>query len=409
MRLRLRSSIVPVTAVVALLGLAGCSTPGASGTPGAGSTSGNTTATTTTPPEPTITPVTWVTTPTDKDTNVPVDTRVRVSAQDGDLEKVELSYLSKKGNTVQVDGWLESGQWTADDLLEPGVKYTLKMTARDDAQQVVTKKRTFTSADLTLDDQIYTKIIPSDGATVGVGMPIIATFDLPVKDKANFEKHMNVQTTPEQVGSWYWLNDREAHWRPKNYWIPGTKVHVEAKLNGVPAGGNRYGEQSRVQDFTIGRSVVAKANLKTHMMDVYISGKKARTIPFSGGRPGWDTRSGVKVIMEKFDNFTMVAESIGLKEGDKDYYHDVTVKHALRLTHSGEFLHSAPWSVAAQGHDNVSHGCTGISDPQSDWVNDNMRVGDVVETTGSTKPMTLGNGYADWNLSWANWQKGSAL
>jgi hypothetical protein len=30
-------------------------------------------------------------------------------------------------------------------------------------------------------------------------------------------------------------------------------------------------------------------------------------------------------------------------------------------------------------------------------------------TTGSKKPMTLGNGYADWNLSWTAWEKGSAL
>jgi lipoprotein-anchoring transpeptidase ErfK/SrfK len=240
-------------------------------------------------------------------------------------------------------------------------------------------------------------------------MPVIATFDLPVVDKATFEKHMEVTSQPAQEGSWYWLSDREAHWRPQNYWKPGTKVHVEANLNGVPAGGGRFGEQTVVTDFTIGRAVIAKVNLTTHMMDVNINGKKAKSIPISGGRPGWETRSGVKVIMEKFTDFTMKADSIGLKEGDKDYYHDVKVKRALRITHSGEFLHSAPWSVAQQGHENVSHGCTGMSDANSIWLYDNMRVGDVVETVGSKKPMTMGNGYADWNLSWATWQQGSAL
>lgn len=408
MHRRIRSIIVPALATVALAAVAGCSAaPGDTGP--SGSAGGTVAASATPTPTPTVTPVTWVTSPANNAENVPVDTRVTATAQEGTLEKVVLSYTTKKGKDVTVDGWLESGQWTSDDLLEPGVTYTMAMTAKDSAGTEVTNERTFTTADLSLDDQIYTKIIPADGATVGVGMPIIATFDLPVVDKANFEKHMVVTSKPEQEGSWYWLSSREAHWRPKVYWQPGTKVHVEAKLNGVPAGGNRFGEQSRIQDFTVGRSVVAKVNLQTHLMDVYVSGTKTRTIPVSGGRPGWETRSGVKVIMEKFDNFTMKAESIGLKEGDKDYYHDVTVKHALRLTHSGEFLHSAPWSVSQQGKSNVSHGCTGISDPQSDWVNDNFRVGDVVETTGSQKQMTLGNGYADWNLSWANWQKGSAL
>jgi lipoprotein-anchoring transpeptidase ErfK/SrfK len=240
-------------------------------------------------------------------------------------------------------------------------------------------------------------------------MPVIATIDLPVVDKATFEKRMTVTSQPAQEGSWYWLSDREAHWRPQKYWTPGTKVHVEANLNGVPAGGGRFGEQTVVTDFTIGRPVIAKVNLDTHMMDVHINGKKAKSIPVSGGRDGWETRSGVKVIMEKFTNFTMKAESIGLKEGDKDFYEDVKVKRALRITHSGEFLHSAPWSVRQQGHENVSHGCVGMSDANSIWLYDNMRVGDVVETVGSKKPMTLGNGYADWNLSWAAWQEGSAL
>ncbi|HEX6055239.1 MAG TPA: Ig-like domain-containing protein, partial [Intrasporangium sp.] len=366
------------------------------------------TSTSTPTPTPTTAPVNWVTTPKAGAEDVSVDTRVSARTEDGTLTKASLSYVSKKGNKVPVEGWLESGTWTSSDLLEPGVKYTFSLTATDESGEQQTTKRSFSTAALTLDDQIWTKVYPA-GGTVGIGMPVIATFDLPVVDRASFEKHMKVTSQPAQEGSWYWLSDREAHWRPQNYWKPGTKVHVEANLNGVPAGGGRFGEQSVVTDFTVGRSVIAKVNLKTHMMDVVINGKKAKSIPVSGGRPGWETRSGVKVIMEKFTDFTMKAESIGLKEGDKDYYHDVKVKRALRITHSGEFLHSAPWSVRQQGHENVSHGCVGMSDANSIWLYDNMRVGDVVETVGSKKPMTMGNGYADWNLNWATWLQGSAL
>jgi lipoprotein-anchoring transpeptidase ErfK/SrfK len=403
-----RQTFVAALAVVGLLGVAACSAEAPVTAAGHDSRTSGIPSTATPTPTPTTAPVKWVTTPKAGAEDVSVDTRVSARTEDGTLTKASLSYLSKKGNKVPVKGWLESGTWTSSDLLEPGVRYTFSLTATDQSGEQQTTKRSFSTADLTLDDQVWTKVYP-DGGTVGIGMPVIATFDLPVVDKATFEKHMEVTSQPAQEGSWYWLSDREAHWRPQNYWKPGTKVHVEANLNGVPAGGGRFGEQTVVTDFTIGRAVIAKVNLTTHMMDVNINGKKAKSIPISGGRPGWETRSGVKVIMEKFTDFTMKAESIGLKEGDKDYYHDVKVKRALRITHSGEFLHSAPWSVAQQGHENVSHGCTGMSDANSIWLYDNMRVGDVVETVGSKKPMTMGNGYADWNLSWATWQQGSAL
>ena len=64
---------------------------------------------------------------------------------------------------------------------------------------------------------------------------------------------------------------------------------------------------------------------------------------------------------------------------------------------------------ADQGHRNVSHGCTGMSDANGKWLYEQTPIGDVVETTGTDRPMTMGNGYADWNLSWATWTAGSAL
>ena len=42
----------------------------------------------------------------------------------------------------------------------------------------------------------------------------------------------------------------------------------------------------------------------------------------------------------------------------------------MRVTNSGEFLHAAPWSVGSQGNANVSHGCTGMSTANADWLYD---------------------------------------
>lgn len=398
-------------AVVAMLGVTACNATATAenGKPaGSSSVSGGSDSQSPSP-TPTTDPVVFTTTPAADASGVAVDTRVTASAQKGTLTKASLFYTSKKGNRIPVDGTLQGGTWTAGDLLEPGVQYTLTMEAKDTDGKAVDTTNTFRTANLTLDDQIDVAVSPRDGGTVGIGMPVVVRFDLPVVDKASFEKHMTVTATPAQSGSWYWLSSREVHWRPKTYWRAGSKVHVEAKLNGVPAGGGRFGQRTQISDFTIGRSVIAKVNLKTDQMDVMINGKLAKRIPVTGGRPGFITRSGVKVIMDKQTNITMKAETIGLKKNDPNYYADTKVKYAMRVTNSGEFLHSAPWSVADQGHRNVSHGCTGMSEPNAGWLYDNVAIGDVVETTGTDRPMTMGNGYSDWNLSPAQWAAGSAL
>lgn len=409
-KLSIRSAAVSGMAVLAMLGVTACNATATADNGKPASSSSSAPGETSSPaPTPTTDPVVFKTTPADESEDVSVDTRVTASAEKGTLKKASLSYKSKKGNRIPVDGTLDGGRWTAGDLLEPGVKYTLALEAEDADGKTTESTQTFRTSNLTLDDQVYVAISPRDGGTVGIGMPVVVRFDLPVVDKASFEKHMKVTSTPAQAGSWYWLSSREAHWRPKTYWKAGTKVHVEADLNGVPAGGNRYGQMSRTSDFTIGRAVVAKVNLKTDQMDVFINGKWVKRIPVTGGRDGFTTRSGVKVIMDKQTNITMRAETIGLKKGDTGYYEDTPVKYAMRVTNSGEFLHTAPWSVADQGHRNVSHGCTGMSDANGKWLYGQMQIGDVVETTGTNRPMTMGNGYSDWNLSWARWTSGSAL
>ncbi|HET9632379.1 MAG TPA: Ig-like domain-containing protein [Terrabacter sp.] len=412
MKSSIRCAALSGMAVLAMLGVTACSSgaPADSGKPGTSATAGASgSGTESATASPTTASVAFKTTPGDDANDVPVDTRVTASAEKGTLTNASLSYVSKKGNRVAVEGKLDGGTWTAGDLLEPGVKYTLAMEAKDADGKTTETTQTFRTVDLTLNQQVYVAVSPRDGGTVGIGMPVVVRFDLPVKDKAAFEKQMKVTSTPAQAGSWYWLSSQEAHWRPRAYWKPGTKVHVEADLNGVPAGGGRWGQMSRTADFTIGRSVIAKVNLKTDQMDVMINGKLARRIPVTGGRPGFITRSGVKVIMDKQTNITMKAETIGLKKDDPNYYADTKVKYAMRVTNSGEFLHSAPWSVADQGHRNVSHGCTGMSEPNAGWLYDNVTIGDVVETTGTDRPMTMGNGYADWNLSPTLWAAGSAL
>ncbi len=199
-------------------------------------------------------------------------------------------------------------------------------------------------------------------------MPVIVRFDVPVSDKANIEKHLQVTNSSGQKGAWHWLNDSEVHWRPVHYWKPGTDVTVKADINSIPAGNGIYGQLSRTTKFHIGQSVISKVNMQTHRMKVFVNGKMARNIPITTGQPGFTTRSGIKVIVEKFRHKRMDSETIGIAHNDPQGYDLDDVEYAMRVTYSGEFVHAAPWSVGSQGYANVSHGCTGMSTANAGWL-----------------------------------------
>jgi len=323
-------------------------------------------------------------------TDVPVNRMLEVSAAGGKLGK-------------------DGSSWHAQGRLEPGQKYVVTSVAeRSDGKQV-TRKARFRTEPLTLDQQTYASVAPLQGETVGVGMPVIVTFDVPVTDKASIERHMSVDAQPAQSGSWHWISDTEVHWRPKTYWKAGSDVSVNVDVNSIPAGNGIYGQEDRHVDFHVGDAHVYKVNAQSDQMRVLSNGKLLRTVPITTGKPGFTTRSGTKVIIEKFATKRMNSETIGIGKNNPEFYDLSDVKWAMRLTYTGEFLHAAPWSVASQGHDNVSHGCTGMSTANAKWLYDMSRRGDVVEYTGTDRQMTLTNGYGDWNESFSQWKQGSAL
>ena len=335
---------------------------------------------------------------------VPVDQQVRVRAAGGDLTSVTVS--SAAGPLA---GKVVKGAWRSSGRLEPGTDYVVRGVGRRTDGSTQRRELTFHTADLTLDQQTYAAVAPLEGETVGVGMPVIVTFDVPVTDKAAFEQHMRVQSSPAQPGSWYWLSDQEAHWRPRTYWQAGTDVTVDLDINSIPAGNGIYGQESRTVGFHVGDSVVSRVNAQTHQMKTYVNGALARTTPITTGKPGFTTRSGVKVIIEKFRKKRMNSETVGISRDDPEAYDIDDVEYAMRVTYSGEFLHAAPWSVSSQGNANVSHGCTGMSTANARWLYNITKRGDVVEYTGTDRPMTLTNGYGDWNASFADYSAGSAL
>ena len=339
---------------------------------------------------------------------VPVDHTLELTAEDGTFEKVRVTFGPK---SRRLDGELSDDEttWTAQQRLEPGARYRIRTVAVDaDGLRKVTRE-TFRAEPLTLDQQTYPSIAPLDGETVGVGMPVIVQFDVAVTDRASIERHLRVESSPKQVGAWHWISDQEVHWRPREYWQPGTEVTVTADINSVPAGNGIYGQLSRTSSFTVGDAMISRVNVRAYTMKVFRNGTLLRTIPISAGKPGFTTRSGTKVIIEKFREKRMDAATTGISEDDPEYYNIDDVEYAMRVTYSGEFLHAAPWSVGSQGSANVSHGCVGMATSDAAWLYNLTKRGDVVETTGSDRWMTLENGYGDWNVRFAEYKKGSAL
>jgi lipoprotein-anchoring transpeptidase ErfK/SrfK len=341
---------------------------------------------------------------------VKVDTLVTVSASWGTLTKVKLSYTNedRQGRTQRgtVAGKINKDRtrWTASDRLEPAATYKLTSVGTNTANQPSTVTTTFRTQNLTLAEQTYPTLYPLKGSQVGVGMPVIVTFDVPVKNRREFEKNLLVTSSPAQEGSWHWYHSREVRFRSKNYWKPGTKVTVAVNINGVNAGGGVYGQLSKKTHFTIGRSMITKINLSSDVAKVYRNGKLVRKIYVSGGKPGWQTRSGVKLIMDKVYTTRMTNQMIGAREE-----YDLQVKYAMRITSSGEFLHAAPWNAAYFGRRNASHGCVGMSTGDAAWLFSRTLIGDPVVTTGTSRRMEHGNGYSDWNMPYAQYRKGSAL
>jgi len=326
------------------------------------------------------------------------------------LTTVKLSYTNKdkRGRTQRgtVSGTMSKDRttWTANERLDPATAYKLTSAGKNTVNQAKTVATSFRTQNLTLAQQTFPQIYPLKGSHVGVGMPVVLTFDVPVTNKKAFEKNLHVKASPAQAGTWHWYSSKEVRYRPQKYWKPGTKVTVTANLNGVNAGHGIYGQNSTKTNFTVGRSFITKINLSSDVARVYRNGKMVRKIYVSAGKPGWQTRSGIKLIMDKRYVTKMTNSMIGARE-----HYSLQVHYAMRITSSGEFLHAAPWNAGNFGRRNASHGCTGMSTSNAAWLFNRVLIGDPVITTGSSRGMEPGNGYGDWNMSYAKYKKGSAL
>lgn len=267
---------------------------------------------------------------------------------------------------------------------------------------------------------VHIKTANADNDTYGVGMPLIAYFSKKITDARPLSAATTVTANGKPVtGAWFFEYSSafpnypiEGHWRPQNYWPAHSSIHVGLPTKGISAGPGLVYDDSLTVDYTIGASHVSTVNDATHQMTVVSDGKQWGTFPVSLGAANTPTLKGTKVIMEKGKDISMRGPG----------YFDPHIKFTQRLTYSGEYLHAAPWNCVnqAQGCDSTgqnhigsfdsSNGCTNLTPTDAEKLYNFLEIGDVVLYPNAKGPtMQLGQGYGDWNVSWAQWLTGGLV
>ncbi|MFJ2088448.1 Ig-like domain-containing protein [Streptomyces sp. NPDC087901] len=338
------------------------------------------------------------------------DKPLEVSVDGDDGRITDVTAVDTEGRHLAGELDADGHRWHSTAPLAAGTQYTVKVSMEDDDGAPGSRTLSFETAAA----KKFLKVTfgPQAG-TYGVGQPVTAVLSAPVADKAaraTVERALKVRSTPAVTGSWYWVDDKTLHYRPQDYWPANATVEVSSSLTGIKVTNALYGAPAKALKITTGDRIEAITDASEHSMTVKRNGEVINTIPVTTGKPGFSTRNGVKVVLGKEYYVRMRGESIGIAEGSDDSY-DLPVYYATRVTWSGEYVHAAPWSTGSQGSANVSHGCTGMSTSEAEWFFNTVREGDIVTVVGSEgETMTpFDNGYGDWNLSWAKWQKGSAL
>ena len=351
-----------------------------------------------------VAPVRLTVTPRNKATRVALDAEARVVADSGRLRAVRVTGAGGK----RLEGELadDGRSWVSSGALAPATRYRVVAEAVDDAGTPTRRQSSFTT--LAPRAELRAAIMPLDGETVGVGLPIGVWFSEPVADRAAVERRLEVSSSKPVTGAWHWFADNEAHYRPKTYWPSGSKVTLRARLAGTDAGRGVWGVADRTIRFTIGERRVSVVDVRTHRMKVTSGGRTLRVLPVSTGRERYPTTNGVHFVLEKNPVKVMDSSTVGIpRNGPGGYYQRVA--WSVRISNSGEFVHAAPWSTGSQGSANVSHGCVNLSTANAAWFFRLTRRGDVVEVRGSPKRPGNSFGVADWNMSWSKWLAGSAL
>lgn len=340
---------------------------------------------------------------TDGAVGVTVDAPVTVNVADGVLAAVTM--VNENGKLVSGELSADGVHWKTTEPLGYNRSYTLNAKALGLGGEA-TRQFTFQTTSPAHLTMPY--VAPLDGEVVGVGQPVAVQFDENIADRAAAEKAIKITTNPPVDGAFYWLNNREVRWRPEHFWKPGTSVDVAVNTYGVDLGDGMFGEDNVKMHFSIGDEVIATADDSTKTITVRINGEVVKTIPTSMGKNSTPTANGIYIVGQRYKHIIMDSSTYGVPVNSPNGYR-TDVNWATQISYSGIFVHSAPWSVGAQGYTNTSHGCLNVSPSNAVWFYEHVKRGDIVEVTNTVGGILPGtDGLGDWNVPWDQWRAGNA-
>jgi lipoprotein-anchoring transpeptidase ErfK/SrfK len=344
---------------------------------------------------------------------------VSVAALSGTIDNVAM--VNDAGKPIAGSLTPDRREWRPAAQLGYGRTYTMTISARGTRGMPSRETSSFTTLSADYEAAVYLDTTAGapikDGGTYGIGTVIVARFDEPIGDRAAAERHLHVSTNPPATGSWNWLDNQTAHWRPEKYYAPGTSVSVSADIYGAKLGDGVYGDQDEHVSFRIGDGHVSVADDATKQVSVFDNGKLVRTMPTSMGMGGSETIGGttlsfwtppgVYTVMDKANPVIMDSSTFGLPISSRLGYRE-TIPYATRISKDGIYLHQLNATVWAQGNTDTSHGCLNLNGDNAKWFFDFSLPGDVVEVrnTGGQPLQLWDNG--DWTVAWDQWRKGSA-
>ena len=225
-------------------------------------------------------------------------------------------------------------------------------------------------------------VLPAQVDVVGVAHPVVMTLSAPVANRQFAERALEVKSVPAMTGKFEWLEDNVVQWVPDRFWPSYSTVSLS--MGGLST------------SFKTGPEVVGVADISEHTFTVTVDGVGAETpgprlpaphhLPRLGeegvmlasmGKDLFPTPLGTYSVISKERDITMDSSSVGIPLTDPEGYM-LEVEHAVRITHRGIFVHSAPWAVPSLGVENVSHGCISLNPDAAEWYFDMVNVGDPV-------------------------------
>jgi lipoprotein-anchoring transpeptidase ErfK/SrfK len=373
---RLGLGVMAVFGIVSLF-VAACTSPAGSKAAGqAGAAAGT----------PSASPAAQVTiTPANGTHNAKPSKGISIVATSGKITNVAVTTGSQQvGGVLAADAKTWHTNWS----LHNGARYKVSVTAINTDNKATTTISSFRT--LAAGATFSASTIVGLHQTYGVGMPITILFSSPVTRRAAVEKAIQIKTSKPVVGTWIWDSSESVSFRPQSYWPQHTKVGFTAHFNGLAISPGVYGTSNLSNSFRIGNSLIGVTSTVTHKTRIYWKGKLYATWADSTGMPGDDTSNGTYLTIEKGNPVLMSGPG----------YKNVPVFWSVRFTWSGDYYHSAPWSVGEQGFVNVSHGCVNLAPNNAQWYYDRAVPGDPITIIGSPAAGQQGDGYTQWFYTW---------